>query len=165
MNGEFVKWIGIIGSIASLVGLPIAIWQIYKTRRAAESAKMASIQTQKTISRNLILSDVSNCTRNLEEIKQFVRNERYESSLIRTNDLVTQLIQIREILKSSDYVHKVEFKETLSQLSIIRENFEKKLVKSSAKIDGVQINSQLSKISDDLNTLIGETKIAVEKGE
>ncbi len=82
---------------------------------------------------------------------------------IRVNDLILQLIHVREMLESSNYVHQVEFKETLSQLSIIRENFEKKLARSSAKIDGVQINSQLSRISDDLNKLIGETKIAVEK--
>ena len=165
MNDESVKWIGVIGSVASLIGLPVAIWQIYKTRRAAEAATNAALQTQRTISRNLLLSDVSTCTRNLEEIKSFVRDEKYESALIRATDLTSQLIQIQEVLKSSNQAYQIEFEETLSQLSIIRESFEKKLAKSSAKIDGVQINSKLAKVSDDLNKLIGETKIAVKKGE
>jgi len=165
VNDESVKWIGVIGSVASLIGLPVAIWQIYKTRRAAEAATNAALQTQRTISRNLLLSDVSTCTRNLEEIKSFVRDEKYESALIRATDLTSQLIQIQEVLKSSNQAYQIEFEETLSQLSIIRESFEKKLAKSSAKIDGVQINSKLAKVSDDLNKLIGETKIAVKKGE
>jgi len=165
MSDEFVKWIGVIGSVASLVGLPIAIWQIYKTRRAAEAAKNSADRTQKFISRNLLLSDVSTCTRNLEEIKFFVRIERYESAQIRIGDLILQLIQVREMLESSNSSHQIEFKETLSQLSIIREDFEKKLAKSSVKINGVRVNSQLSEISDDLNKLIGGTKIAIEKGE
>ena len=68
MSDEFVKWIGIIGSVASLVGLPIAIWQIYKTRRAAEAAEVASLQTQKSILRNLLLSDVSICIKYIEPV-------------------------------------------------------------------------------------------------
>ncbi len=98
-------------------------------------------------------------------MKAFVRSGKYESALIRITDLVSQLIQIQEVSKSSNQPLQIEFKETLSQLSIIRKDFEKKLVKSSAKMDIVQINSQLSEISDDLNKMIGETKITVEKGE
>ena len=165
MSDEFIKWIGVIGSIASLIGIAFAYWQIYKTRQAAEAAKDAADRTQKFISRNLLLSDVSTCTRNLEEIKLFVRIERYESAQIRIGDLILQLIQVREMLESSNYAHQIEFEETISQLSIIREDFEKKLAKSSAKINAVRVNSQLSKISDDLNKLLGRTKTAIEKGE
>ncbi len=165
MNDEFVKWISVIGSIASLIGLPVAIWQIYKTRRAAEAATKAVIRTQKAISRNLLLSDISNCTRNTEEIKSFVRSGKYESALIRVNDLISQLSQIQEMSKNSNQPIQIEFRETISQLSIIRKDFEKKLIKSSVKMDVVQINSQLSEITDDLNKVIGETKIVIEKGE
>jgi len=165
MNSETLYWwLGLLGSIASLVGLPVAIWQISKTRRAAESAKTASIQTQHVISRNLLLSDVSTCTRNIEEIKSFVRNGKYESALIRVTDLISQLIQIREVLENSSQPHQIEFEERLSQLVIIRTDFEKKLAKSSAKINIVQVNSQLAEVSDELNKLIGEAKIAVKKG-
>jgi hypothetical protein len=165
MNSDLVNWISIFGSLLSLIGVIIALIQIYKTRRAAEAAKDASIQTQKAISRNLLLSDVSICTRNIEEIKQFVRIERYEAALIRVTDLISQLIQIREMLDRAKQVYQIEFEERLSQLSIIRKDFEKKLAKSSVKINAVQINSQLAEISDELNKLIGETKIAVERDE
>lgn len=165
MNDEFVKWIGIIGSLASVFGLPFAIWQIYKTRRAAEAATKAVTRTQKAISRNLLLSEISNCTRNTEEIKSFVRSGKYESALIRANDLISQLIQIQEISKISNQSVQIEFRETISQLSIIRKDFEKKIIKSSAKMDVELINSQLSEISDNLNKFIGETKVVVEKGE
>lgn len=165
VNDEFVKWIGVIGSVASLIGLPVAIWQIYKTRRAAEAATSALLQTQKTISRNLLRSDILNCTRNTEEIKSFVRSGKYESALIRVEDLISLLSQIQEISRSSDQTIHIEFKEMLSQLSIIRKDFEKKLIKSSARMDVVQINSRLSEIADDLNKMIGETKIVIKKGE
>ncbi len=165
MSSELVNWISIIGSFLSLLGVIIALVQISKTRRAAEAAKDAAIQTQKAISQNLLLSDVSICLRNAEEIKSFVRIGKYESALIRVTDLISQLIQIREVLDSSNHPHQIQFDERLSQLVIIRTDFEKKLTKSSAKINVVQVNSQLSEISDDLDKLIGKTKITVKKDE
>ena len=83
MNSEIINIIGVVGSFLSLIGVIIAIWQINKTKRIAQAAKDASDRTQKIISRNLLLSDVSTCTKNLEEIKTYVRIERYEASLIR----------------------------------------------------------------------------------
>ena len=165
MNSEIVNLIGVIGSFLSLIGVIIAIWQILKTRRIAQAAKDASDRTQKIISRNLLLSDVSTCTKNLEEIKTYVRIERYESSLIRINDLISALVQIQQRLDVIEQKIPFEFEEMLSQLSIIRENFEKKVNRKSAKIDNVQINSQPSLISDDLNKLIGGTIMTIEKGE
>jgi hypothetical protein len=82
MNSETLYW---------WLGLPFAIWQIYKTRRAAEAAKDASLQTQKAISHNLLLSDVSTCVKHIEELKAFVRRENYELALVRANDLISQL--------------------------------------------------------------------------
>jgi hypothetical protein len=165
MNGEFVTWISVLGSIASLVGLPVAIWQIRKTRRVAEAARVASNQTQKTISNNLLIADVSTCAKNLEEIKHYVRSNRIESALIRTTDLMSYLLQIQQRTHESKQILPIKFEEMLSQLSIVREEFEKKVIKTSARINNVQINLQLSLISDDLNKLIGGTIIAIEKGE
>lgn len=165
MNSEIVNWIGVIGSFLSLTGVIIAIWQIVKTQRIAQAAKDASDRTQKIISRNLLLSDVSNCTKNLEEIKTYVRIERYEASLIRVNDLISALVQIQQRLEGTNQIIPFEFEEMISQLSVVRKVFEKKVNNSSAKINNVQINLQLSDISDDLNKLIGKTIMIIEEGE
>lgn len=63
MINDIIYWLSVLGSIASLVGLPIAIWQIRKTRRVAEAARDASDRTQKTISQNLLLSNIHTCTK------------------------------------------------------------------------------------------------------
>lgn len=165
MSSEILNWIGVVGSFLSLIGVIIAIWQILKTQRIAQAAKDASDRTQKIISRNLLLSDVSTCTKNLEEIKTYVRIERYEASLIRVNDLISALVQIQQRLDGTNQIIPFEFEEMLSQLSIVREEFEKKVNKSSARINNVQINARLSEISDDLNKLIGGTVMAIEEGE
>ena len=165
MNSEIVNWISITGSILSLIGVGIAIWQISLVKKAAVAAKDAADQTQKTISQNLLLSNVYTCIKNLEEIQSFVRNEKYESAQLRTNDLVSFLYQIQQRTKNSQQTIEIEYEEMLSQLSIIREDFERKVYKSSARINNVQINSQLSKISDGLHKFVGGTVIIIEKGE
>lgn len=164
VNDEFVKWIGVIGSVASLIGLPVAIWQIYKTRRAAEAATNAALQTQRTISRNFLVFNISTCIKHTEEIKFYLLNEKYELATVRSNDLISQLIQIQEVLKVSDQAHQIDFLEILSELTSIRNNFGKKLIGSSVKISKIRIISQLDIVSDNLNKLIGETKIVIEKG-
>lgn len=165
MNSEIVNWIGVVGSFLSLIGVIIAIWQIVKTQRIAQAAKDASDRTQKIISRNLLLSDVSTCTKNLEEIKTYVRIERYEASLIRVNDLISALVQIQQRLEGTDQIVPFEFENMISQLSVVRKIFEKKVNRDSAKINNVQINLQLSEISDDLNKLIGRTIMIIEEGD
>lgn len=165
MNSEIVNWISIVGSVLSLIGVGIAIWQIRLVKTAADSAKDASNQTQKTISKNLLLSDVKTCIKNLDEIQSFVRFQRYESAQLRTVDLVSYLYQIQQRTKGSEQTLEIEYEEMLSQLAIVREEFERKVNKPSARIDNVRINTQLSEISDDLNKLVGDTIITIEKGE
>ena len=165
MNSEIINIIGVVGSFLSLIGVIIAIWQINKTKRIAQAAKDASDRTQKIISRNLLLSDVSTCTKNLEEIKTYVRIERYEASLIRVNDLISALVQIHQRMDNTNQIVPFGFEEMLLQLSVIRDEFEKKVNKSSARINNTQINSRLSLISDDLNKLIGGTIMLIEEGE
>lgn len=166
MNSETLYWwLGLLGSLASLIGLPIAIWQIYKTRRAAEAAKAAVLETQKAISRNLLLSDVSVCVRHIEEIRLYVGNENYELAQVRVNDLNSQLMQIQAVLSGSKQTHQIDFEEILREIKKTRSDFRKKIEGSSAKINTIRVNAKLDIISDSLNKLIGETKIVIEKGD
>jgi hypothetical protein len=79
--------------------------------------------------------------------------------------LVSYLYQIQQRTKGSEQTLEIEYEEMLSQLAIVREEFERKVNKPSARIDNVRINTQLSEISDDLNKLVGDTIITIEKGE
>lgn len=165
MNDEFVKWIGVIGSVASLIGLPVAIWQIYKTRHAAEAAKDASNKTQKIISQNLLLTDISTCAKLIDDVKSYVRSERYETALIRVTDLITQLNQSQRVFSKTTTIEELDFEVFLGQLVIIRDLFERKVNSSSVKINQARINGQLSEILDELNKWIGGAKVAVREGE
>ena len=165
MSNEFVKRIGIIGSVASLIGIAFAYWQIYKTRQAAEAAKDASLQTQKIISRNLLISDVSNCMKHIEEIRLYVRGANYELALIRVNDLNSNLIQIQKVSESSTQTRQIDFAKIHREIKKIRINLRNTVERNSENFNRIRTNNQLDFISDNLNKLIGETKIFIEKGD
>ena len=164
MSSELVNWISIIGSFLSLIGVIIALVQIIKTRRVAEAAKDASLQTQKAISRNLLLSDVLNCVKHIDEIRLYLRGENYELAQVRANDLNSQLIQINAVVNASNQITQVELEELFIEVSKIRLDLRKRIEGNKAKINVVKINAQLDLVSDNLNKLIGEIKIAIEKG-
>lgn len=165
MDSELANLISVIGSILSLIGVGIAVWQILKTRRLAEATKDASEQTQKAISKNFLIYDVKTCLKNLDEIQTFVRIEKFESAQLRTIDLIAYLYQIEQRIEGTEQKIPFEFEEMFSQLTIIREEFEKKVIKTSARIDSVRINTQLSGVSDSLNKLISNIVITIEVGK
>ena len=54
------------------------------------------------------------------------------------NDLICALYQIAQRVEGTEQKIPFEFEEMLSQLTIIREEFEKKVIKTSARIDSVR---------------------------
>lgn len=166
MNIEtFYWWFAFLGSLASLIGLPVVIWQIVKARRIAEATQRASLRTQRIISRNLLLSEASICVRHIQETKLFISEDSLRLSQIRLNDIIAQLIQIQEMLyspnqnKQSDDLNAI-----FLELTKIRSKIGKKLVESSVKINKAQVNSKLDIISDSLNKIIGKIKIDFDQG-
>ena len=153
--------ISIAGSILSLIGVLIALVQIRKTLRAARAAEIAAKETQQAIARNILLADVSTCTRTLEEIKVLVRGERHEAALMRVTDLSTLLIQLQHLNIQPASETKTNFARMITQLTILRELLEQKVYRQDTEINPVQVNTQLSKISDQLSRLLGEEKYAV----
>ncbi|MGC2238437.1 MAG: hypothetical protein WA584_19945 [Pyrinomonadaceae bacterium] len=163
MNSELVNWISIVGSFLSLLGVIIALIQISKTRRAAEAAKDASLQTQKAISRNLLISDVSNSIKHIEETRLYVRGENFELALVRVNDFNSNLIQMQKVLEGSTQIHQIDFIKIHREIKKIRIDLRNTIEGNTKALNRVRINNQLDFISDNLNKLIGETKILIGK--
>lgn len=110
------------------------------------------------------MSDMSSCEKTVNEVKTFIRDRKYESGLLRTNDLIAQLIQLRSFVEFSAGTNGEEFQDSISQLAIIRDLLEGKMLNKSREIDGDAINTKLSVIADRLNQWIGKSKYTIIKG-
>ena len=157
--------IAIAGLVFTVAGFLVSIILILKTRKIAKAAWNAAVEAQNKIRRNVLLSDMASCEKTVNEVKTFVRGRKYESGLLRTSDLLSQLIQLRSFIEFSDGTHEEEFQDSISQLAIIRDLFERKMIDTHREIDGDAINTTLSVIADRLNSWIGKSKYTVTKGE
>jgi hypothetical protein len=150
----------ILGIIVSLGGFAIAIRQIFKIKKVAIAAKEAALNARETLQTNIMLVDLSAHERVIDELKDFIRNKRYEAALIRISDTIAQLIQVRHMHCFSEEVSSISFQDMISRLSILRENLEGKIINPSALLDIILINKILSEIGIELNNLIGKSKFA-----
>lgn len=79
--------------------------------------------------------------------------------------MISQLIQIQEVITVSSLVHQVDFQEMLGELTKIRNSFGKKPAGGLVKVNQVRVIAHLDIVSDNLNKLIGKTKIVIGKGD
>lgn len=89
----------VIAGIATIVGLPLAIAQIYKTRSAAEAAATASKETKKRVNASFLLPDIAVLIRHARTVKNDALNGHYEAARIRIQDLKDGLCQFEPCLK------------------------------------------------------------------
>lgn len=158
MSSAVANAISIVGSALSLIGVAIAVWQIFKTRKAAEAAQNAVEATRRSITSNVVLADMSSCTRAIEEVKALVRAKRYEPALLRVTDLHALIIQLQHVTRS-DGKADTRAREALTGLSVLRDLLEEKLDNDEIAIETAKVNSELAKISDGLGHWIGDRKL------
>lgn len=154
--GTALQIIGVAGSFLSLLGVAIALFQIRKTRSAAEAAAVAAQAARDALTRSVVLADLTACTTAIDEVKVHVRHSRHESALLRVTDLSKSIVQLQES-KQSGSLPKNEVKRMLTQLGILRDLLERG-IQGDATVSPIQVNNTLSQIADSLNAFIGRLK-------
>lgn len=150
--------IGIAGSVLSAVGVYIALRQIRRTREAADAARLAIEATRLEISSNVLLADVTTCTRVVEEIKTLMRSRKYESALLRVTDLNALIIQLQSLSTAIGEKPDQRSREALTSLSVLRDLLEQKLDNDDIAVETAKVNAELSQIADRLGHWIGRKK-------
>jgi hypothetical protein len=93
--------LAVAGAFASLVGLPVAIHQIDRSRKAANEAKDASNKAKDAsdkardaISRNLTAIDLERASSKIQDVRDLHRRRRWEVALSQYHDLRRMLSDI-----------------------------------------------------------------------
>jgi hypothetical protein len=149
--------ITIIGFGLTIIGLILTYYQIRKTRKAAEAAKLAADEAKRNIKHNIYISDISSCLKEIDSLQNLIRNNRIEVSILKIDYIKAKIIQIRGIENKIIENNKRQFREHLIQLKIIKEDLEGIGIFNDKKISNPRIqkiNKILSEISDNLLPLI-----------
>lgn len=79
--------VGVLGLIVSLSGFTIAVWQIRRTRTAAESAEQAAIEAREAVLYVTSVADLSQASSQIEQIKELHRTQEWKRAADRYTPL------------------------------------------------------------------------------
>jgi ABC-type uncharacterized transport system permease subunit len=149
--------LAIIGFIITVVGFFITIRQIYKTQKISNAAYLAASEAKSAIKSTIIISDLSTIIKSFQEIKDNIRNGKFDASYLRTNDLIHSLIQTKQLILGIECNEQEIIKKMITQLSVLRNQLEAAIYKNE-KIDALKINQRISELEIDISELATKIK-------
>ncbi len=166
------KTLGIAGSLASLIGIPLALLSIQQAKRAArrsaeeaELSKNASIQAEQEVRRfrndlKLLASiaDFEHAVRMMDDLKSFVRNSTYHPLPDKISTLILLLNKIRAPSSVIDENDQTCIQECVVQLRKIEAAIDR-ANRSSDPPKGVTLfNQRISQQIDRLYPILADLK-------
>lgn len=91
------EWISLIGSIASIVGLPIALYQIYKIKSNTQITNDAIVKTSKEILRTYSIVDIAKYCAIIKLIQNLLNSSKYEIAVYQMRELKEVMIELKEL--------------------------------------------------------------------
>lgn len=88
MNQQLFNWLSLIGSIASITGIIVTFYQV-------KSVKEISRQTQRSLNKVNVISEISKCNEIVKEITRSLKSENFEHSLDKMRDVKDMIIKIK----------------------------------------------------------------------
>lgn len=94
--------IGVLGVFISLGGFSVSIWQIKRTRAAAESAERAATAAREAVLRTTSISDLTQAVSQIERLKELHRNQDLDRAVERYTPLRQILTAMQARLPASE---------------------------------------------------------------
>lgn len=156
---------GLLVSLAGvLIGFPIAIYEIWRSRGAAEAAERAVNETRAAISRNLAAVDLERASNMIDEIRNLHRLGKWEVALYRYRDNRRMLSDVRARYPDLTPEQQNAIKEAVTHLQTLdRRVAEAEQTDSAPQISG-RDEEYLQKVQSTLDDLASGLKQQVQVG-
>lgn len=97
MNNHLITYLSLAGSIASIVGILFAIYQILKIKSNTEITRISVERTRHDIERIFSIADITKSNETIKLIQDSIATAKYEIALIRLQELKLMIIEFKEI--------------------------------------------------------------------
>lgn len=151
--GVEISWVDIVsigGSIITVIGFLITIWQLWNVKKLTKAAANSARQKIKNA---LTIEEITSTRHNLINTCIYLRNEKFELAWVSMHDIQKTLLNIS---KDSSYK------------TIVRENFDKKLnaFNSDISLLGNKVNMpdediRISNIVENLEKIIENISLII----
>lgn len=107
MDRNLVAGVSFWGSIASMIGILITIWQTIRIQSNTKATQKAIEETRKELNRTLTVYNVAKHNEMIKRIQDYLRETKPEIALYLLRDLRPALIEIKEdpIFKNTRHLH------------------------------------------------------------
>lgn len=139
----------------TLLAFGITIWQLVKTRNAADAAEGSASATQKSVARIASLADLPKVANIAQELKENLARKDYRGATIRASDLRRGINQ----MKGEHVSNKILGKGTLDVMVIELANMEDDLLDRRIKktdVDLAKFARYAGEVQSQLDTAVSE---------
>ena len=91
MYDSIIQWISVIGSVASIVGIPFTLFQVWRV-------KIISKRTLAEFNKTDAISDISKCIEMINEAAVLLKDEQFEKALTNMKSIKAMIIQMKVIV-------------------------------------------------------------------
>ena len=144
--------VSVAGLMIAVCGFAIAIWQIRRTRTAAEAAEAAAMAARASIFSVTSLLDLSQASMLIEQLKELYRNNEWRRAI----DRYTQLRQILIRAKSRLPEEKRDKIDDAINRLVYLEKETSRVIAEGTEIDAARLNVVLLEIQQDIDESLAE---------
>lgn len=94
--------VGFVGSIASILGILITLWQVIDTKRVAAEARDASLSTSRELRNNYYRFALQTARRLFSDIRLLIGHKNWASAALRADDLCDHASQLAYLRNDAD---------------------------------------------------------------
>ena len=156
-EGAAAKFMGIVGSNASILGILYSLYQLSHLRAETALIKQASEETKSKILTLQHYGEISAGISLIPEIQNYLRSRKFELAIVKIQEL--KRILTEAIGNASDTTAAGTLKEEIQSLNLLISSFEKEIEEKRKSIQICQVNSDLERIRDLLLDLSAALKI------
>ncbi|HZS45499.1 MAG TPA: hypothetical protein VFC63_10385 [Blastocatellia bacterium] len=111
---QYGNYASVAGLLVSVVGFGFTIWQVIKSRKAAEEAKLIASEAINRIRTQLFFTEVTTAIRLIQELRNFSRLKQWHRVIDRCDDVRILLAEFMDDSKLLD--------EEQQEISLVRDN-------------------------------------------
>jgi hypothetical protein len=152
----------IAGIFISIVGFFVTLWNVWRSRSAAERAEMAANEARRIIRSYETVAEFSSAITLMEEIKRLHRSRQSEMLPDRDAALRKALISVRRLAPSLQGGQDTTLQAAITTLAAIEGTIEKS-IHGGSEPDYVRLNRLLSRDIDALHAVLIDIKAAGER--
>jgi hypothetical protein len=153
LDNTWLLFLTTFGTLASIAGLLFVIVQIMSLESITKATKETAENTKKELLFNIYLSDIGKTIKLIREIQNYNRDSKFELSILRMQDLLYSLSQIKNHPTFSRILCSDKIKKYIVDINVNISGLEKEIKLTNRSLDTVKLNRSLGKIILDLTDL------------